>query len=548
MKKIQTLNIGSSSIQLAEFELGGKGSVKLVNYGSAKLSAPLESGNASAILSPAILEIVREKGIRPGDIAVSLPGQMVFPKFAAIPFAGGQDKFDQMVKMEIEQNIPFPLDEMVCDTQVLGETETGDKSVMIIASKLDQVEPITSAISACGFSPIMVDAAPLAVSNALHFNTMGSDDCSVILDIGAKTTSLIIVEGDKLYNRSVPVAGNNITREIAQVLGITLDEAEALKLAKGYVAAGGVEENEDPEADAISKSARSILSRLNAEVSRSINFYRGQQGGGTPTKLYITGGTALLPQLDSFFAESLGIEVEYLNPFDRVTIGGSVDTAAAESDIAILAASAGLAVHAAAESRYTINLLPPAIIAERKEKARIPFVIASAVFFIAAAVCCYVGVLHRGNILSAELEAIETRSTALKLIETKIQKAQEKEKAITAKADELKGYMLRRGEGVVRTNAIRNSIGTDFWIDSFVNNRATVRGWKDKVDAAVHNHNEKNGVKRTAPEIVATRFASANALDPEHIKITDMTKLGKNGEVEQFVLEHYFKPTETNKK
>lgn len=548
MKKIQTLNIGSSSVQLAEYELGGKGSIKLVNYGVAKLAAPLDSGNASAILSPAILEIVREKGIRPGDIAVSLPGQMVFPKFAAIPFAGGQEKFDSMVKMEIEQNIPFPIDEMVCDTQVLGDTESGDKSVMIIASKLDQVEPITSAISACGFSPILVDAAPLAVSNSLHFNTMGSDDCSVILDIGAKTTSLIIVEGDKLYNRSVPVAGNNITREIAQVLGVDQATAETLKITKGYVAAGGVEENEDPEADAISKSARSVLTRLNAEVSRSINFYRGQQGGGTPTKLYITGGTALLPQIAEFFSESLGIEVEFLNPFDRITTGSSVDAASLESDIACLAASAGLAIHVANESRYTINLLPPAIIAERKEKARIPYVIASAVLFVAAAVCCYVGVLHRGSSLSAELEAVETRATALKNIEAKIQKAKDKEAAATKKADELKSYMLRRGEGVVRTNAIRNSLGDAFWIDSFVNNRATVRGWKDKVDKAVTNHNEKNGVKRTAPEIVATRFASATAVDPENIKITDMTKLGKNGEVEQFVLEHYFKPTEPNKK
>jgi type IV pilus assembly protein PilM len=148
-KRYLTLDIGASSVKLAEYE-GGKGGLTLVNYGIAALAAPLDSGNADAILSPAILEIVREKGIKPGPVSVSISGQMVFPRFASIAAAGGSDKFDQQVRFEIEQNIPFPIDEMVCDRQVLGDNENGEKSVMIVAAKTDQVEEITSAVRAAG--------------------------------------------------------------------------------------------------------------------------------------------------------------------------------------------------------------------------------------------------------------------------------------------------------------------------------------------------------------------------------------------------------------
>ena len=92
-KRYLTLDIGASSVKLAEYE-GGKGGLTLVNYGIAALAAPLDSGNADAILSPAILEIVREKGIKPGPVSVSISGQMVFPRFASIAAAGGADKFD----------------------------------------------------------------------------------------------------------------------------------------------------------------------------------------------------------------------------------------------------------------------------------------------------------------------------------------------------------------------------------------------------------------------------------------------------------------------
>ena len=198
-KKFLTLNIGASFVELAEYEQGAKGSLTLSRYGTAKLDAPLDFETADTILSPALLGIVSKTGIKPGPVAMSVLGQMVFPRFAAIPAAGGEAKFEQMVRYEIEQNIPFPIDEMICDRQVLGDTETGDKAVMIVAAKVAQVEALTNAVIAAGFSPEIVDAAPTALTNAIRYShPEESDSCIITLWLGSRGTTLIITEGDKM--------------------------------------------------------------------------------------------------------------------------------------------------------------------------------------------------------------------------------------------------------------------------------------------------------------------------------------------------------------
>ena len=542
-KKFLTLNIGASAIALAEYEPAA-GGVRLVNYGLAALAAPLDVGNADTVLSPALLEIVREKGIKPGKVSVSVSGQMVFPRFAAIPMAGNDSaKFEQMVRYEIEQNIPFPIDEMICDRQLLGETENGDKAVMIVAAKTDQIEAITAALLSAGFEPEIVDVAPLALTNLLRANRPDEAGCQVILDIGAKTTSLVIAEGEKLYNRSIPVAGNTITKEIAQALGCTLEEAEQIKRENAYVSMGGVTEDEDATLDRISKVCRAVLTRLHAEISRSINFYRSQQGGGTPVKLYLTGGTALLPQLDQFLQDSLGIEVEFFNPFETVAVAPTLDETALETDAAFLSATAGVALHAAGRSWLSINLLPQSILDTRAEVARIPFVAAGAVGLVAATVCLLLAVGHGNSVLDAQCEAVQAKASTLRGFENRIKEAEAGAVAAAEEAQKLQTLLLRRSAAVTRLNAVRQAIGDDLWLDRWAGDRVTIRGWKERVKAFVSRAAAREGGEKfsTAAEIVAARLRANPAVDAESVKVVESTRFGKDDCVEQFVVELKFK-------
>lgn len=539
-KKILSLNIGASAVTLSEYEAQNSSTLKLLNYGKATLGAPIDSANAATVLPPALHEIMRETGIRPGPVTMALPGQMVFPRYAAIPMAGGaSEKFEQLVRYEIEQNIPFPIDEMVCDRQILGDTENGDKAVMIVAAKIEQVEALTNAVAAAGFRPEIVDVAPIALTNALKASAYGQDGCTVILDIGAKTTSLVIVEGEKIYNRSIPVAGNTLTKEIAQATGLSLDEAEQLKVTRGYVSLGGVTEDEDQTMDRVSKVCRAVLTRLNAEISRSINFYRSQQGGNAPKRLCLTGGTAMLPQLDAFFADSLGLEVVFFNPFESMAVAPSINSEKLSGDIAVLAAGAGLALHAAGGSAISINLLPPSLVESRAEVARIPFVIAGALGLVAASVCLWLGANHAADTARARAEAAEASAQQVQSMAASVKAAETAAKEAETRSDELARLIKRRGAAVSLLNAVKKSIGDGLWIESWTaDGKVTIRGWKDRVKTfAASNAAKEDGKALTAPEIVAARLRRNPAIDSEQVKVTDMSTFGKDAAVEQFTVE-----------
>lgn len=530
-KRFQTLNIGAANVQLAEYEVGAKGALTLVNYGTAALGASLDGGDAATILAPALLAIVREKGIRPGSVVMSVAGQMVFPKFAAIPMAGGEEKFEQLVRYEVEQNIPFPIDEMVCDRQVLGDTESGDKAVMIVAAKIDQIESLVAAVQSAGFSPEIVDAAPLAVTNVLRHNAGSDESCAIVLDIGAKTTSLVISEGDKVYNRSIPIAGNTLTKEIAQALGCSIEDAERVKCEKAYVSLGGVTEDEDPEADRIAKVCRAVMTRINAEISRSINFYRSQQHGSAPVRLYLTGGSALLPQLDEFFASALQIEVAFFNPFEQIGVGAKVDATALDTDAAVLAATAGLALHATGAARFAISLLPPSLVAARAERAKIPFLVGGGVALVAALVLLTMGVNNARAVIEAERDGVQTVVDKLTSSDKKVTAASQKLESTRAEAETFRKLLASRAVAVQRVNAVRSSLGSGMWVDRWENGKLVIRRW---------NYPAYVATGKNAGDALKESLKKKAVIDPASVNLTSKSSIGKD-QAEQFTVELKFK-------
>lgn len=502
-KKLLTLNIGASSVTLAEYDAGSSRPT-LLKYGKATLAAPLDSGNVSTILSPALHEIMRSSGIKPGKVAISVSGQMAFLRNAAIPMAGGQDRFETLVKYEIEQNIPFPIDEMVCSSQILGDTPNGDKSVMIVATKVDQIENLVGAVKSVGFSPEIVDVAPISLINLLKASPTYEGGCAVILDIGAKTTSLSIVEDEKVYNRAIPVGGNTITKEIAQVLGSSIEEAEAYKCENAYVSMGGVTEDEDPTLDAVAKVCRSVLTRLHAEITRSINFYRSQQGGSTPAKLYLAGGTALLPQLAEFFQDSLQLEVAFLNPFDTVAVSSSIDSTSLEYDSVFLAANTGLALHYAGKAEIAINLLPPSIIAAIKEAKRVPFVITAAVLVVIASVMMYV-------VQSKDLEALTEKDASIMAELTNLQECErynkKAEDAFTAEktaATELAKRIYKHDAYQRKIETVRSVMGSDMWIAKWEEKVIKEKVEEPKVNQRQRRNRSRNQIEETRDKLVTS--------------------------------------------
>ena len=546
-----TLNIGASKATLAEYTLSGKRKLTLTAYGSGDLSAIDANDPAalSAALPPVLHEILRTHGIKPAPLVVSLSGQMVFPRFAKFPSVGDAAKLNQLVGYEIEQNVPFPVDEIVSDCQFLGTTPDGEQAALIVAAKLEGVRAVTESAQSAGLKPLIVDVSPMAVCNALRFANPRLDGCTVVLDIGAKTTNLIILENEKIYNRSIPVAGNAITKEIAQAFSCSLEEAEQLKIERGYVSLGGVVEDEDEVSDQVSKIVRSVLTRLHVEVSRSINFYRSQQGGSAPSRLFLTGGTVRLPQLAEFFTESLQAQVEFLNPFVGVSVGSRVDMSVLENDAFTLAESVGLALRQTDAASIQLNLMPPELVEQARTIRRIPFLVVGALAFLGALGAAWYAESHLKDVSAAEFELVQAKNDQLKAKESALKVAQTAVKKEQETCDKFQQLLLKRFETVWRLSAIRESLKQidGMWVTAWEPLKAssrdddsrasrgketavplegakiTIRGWKDAMSKAEEAWAKlNNGQKKTANVIVMDSLRKNTALfakvEPENMR------------------------------
>ena len=385
--RIQALNVGASGITFAEFSLDKSGGMELTHFFYESLEIePDSEADLSAYVVATLRDIVREHDIKPGPVMISISGQAVFPRYVKLPPVPN-DKVLQMVEYEAEQNVPFPIDEVVWDYQLIGGDEDG-LNVMLVAVKTEIVKQLTDCVESAGFDPEVVDTAPLALFNAGR-NAYGADsDAIMILDIGARSTNLVFVEGSRVFSRSIPVAGNAITQEIMKEFEVDFAEAEEIKKEHGFVAFGGVYAGPDNEtADRVSKIVRTIMTRLHAEVNRSINFYRSQQGGARPELVLLTGGSSVLPHTDTFFREKLKAEVEYLNPFINVTVADTLDEEEVEAGIQVLSEVVGLALRKTGECPIEINLMPKDIVARKTFRKRIPFFVMSCACLVVMTLC-----------------------------------------------------------------------------------------------------------------------------------------------------------------
>ena len=437
-----TLDVGASKLVVAEFATTRGGTPELVKYGMGDLGLGAEGENvSSAYVVSAIREVMREQGIRPAPLLMTLSGQSVFPRYVKLPPVT-RDKVAQIVQYEAEQNVPFPIEEVVWDYQLIG-AQDGELNVMLVAVKIENITRLTDCVHAANLEPEIVDVSPMALYNCVRFNYPDLDGCSMVLDIGARSSNLIFVEESRIFSRSIPVAGNAITQEVMKELDVPFEEAEELKKEYAFVAFGGVYAGPESEtADRISKITRNVITRLHAEVNRSVNFYRSQQGGQPPRLVLLTGGSSIIPHTDTFFKEKLNANVEYLNPFVNVPVSPSIDAEAIQGDIHLLAAVSGLALRRSLACPVEINLMPPDIVARKQFRRRQPYFALAAVGLVLIMLCWWVYARRMQGMRKEQLAAVNSRIGEFVGVEK-----------------ELKAAVSERGRVQTRIDMLREVIG-----------------------------------------------------------------------------------------
>ena len=372
------MDFGAGSLKLAEFEVNEAGGLRLKTFAIKPLGAEGSAeATREAVILKALQETLVEKNIKARGVNVCAPGYHVFSKFVKLPPVDS-GKVTQIIQYEAQQNVPFPLAEVVWDYQILGSAPGGELEVLLVAVKSDVVEGLFRVAAQAKLQLQLCDASPAALCNAFRFNYGDLEDCTMLLDIGAKTSNLLFFEKGKVFSRSINLGANSITQDFASEVKLKFDAAEQIKIAEGFVSLGGAyEEPESPNQAAISKIARQFMTKLHIQVNQTIQFYRGQQGGAQPQRLFLSGGASIMPYTAQFFAEKLNIPVEYFNPLRNVQIDPSVNLEELAQVAHSLGEVVGLGLRNLANCPVEMNLMPDSTLRWQAFDQKKPYFIAT---------------------------------------------------------------------------------------------------------------------------------------------------------------------------
>jgi len=445
IKSFLAVDFGAGSLKLAEFETNEAGGLRLKTFSIKPLGAEgSQEATREKVILKALQDALAEKGIKAKDVNVCAPGFHVFSKFVKLPPVDA-NKVTQIIQYEAQQNVPFPLAEVVWDYQILGSAPSGELEVLLVAVKSEVVEGLFRVAAEAKLRLQLCDASPAALCNAFRYNYGDLEDCTMLLDIGAKTSNLLFFESGKVFSRSINLGANAITQDFATEAKLKFEVAEQIKVAEGFVSLGGAyEEPESPNQAAIAKIARQFMTKLHIQVNQTMQFYRGQQGGSAPQRLFLSGGASIMPYTAQFFAEKLNVPVEYFNPFRNVQIDPAVNLEELARVAHSLGEVVGLGLRNLANCPVEMNLMPDSTLRWRAFNEKKPYFIAT--IFLLALVAGAIGFLFQ-ELAAAKESSISDLEPQVATIEDKVGKMDQAYKRLQTtqgEANQVSAWMEER--------------------------------------------------------------------------------------------------------
>lgn len=306
------IDIGSSSIKMVMLKDSRKG-YRLEAFGIAPLPPEaIVDGSLmdSTVVVEAIEGLLSSQRIRRKEVATGVSGRAVNIKKLSVPTMTKKE-LAESIRWDLENYIGTQADGLYADAEILQEVGDGQMDVLLVAAKKDIITDYAMALAEAGLKAVVVDVDGIAAQNAVEM-VHGFDGSSTVavINIGASVTSINIVsQGVTAFTRDVTVGGNLITEEIQKDLGISYEEAEALKI--------GGRAGEDVDAivpHEVERVISQVAGQIAGEIQRSLDFYANPINGRFD-KIYLSGGTAKIPSLQRIISDRSGAPVEVFNPF-----------------------------------------------------------------------------------------------------------------------------------------------------------------------------------------------------------------------------------------
>ena len=469
--KVVTVDLGTSTIKFGEFGIGRDGSLTLLRFGIAELGLdPNKEEDRPRFITPTLSKLFKDHGVKNREVLLSISGQSVFMRFVKLPPVDAA-QVEQVVAFEAQQNVPFPIQEVTWDYQMMPTRAAGSEAEsVIVAIKKEVVEAEVAAVENAGVKIKRVDVAPFALFNAFRYSEAQTDDCSLVIDLGARSTNLIFVEKSSFWIRNVPIAGNQITQSICNELQEPFMGAETLKKGKGFVSLGGVyADPDDADAARISKLIRSSMTRLHVDINRSIAYYRTTLNGAPPKRVFLAGGSSQLPYLDLFIADKLGLPVAYFNPLRNVNLGPNLNRAQLEDDACYTAELVGLAVReTGGDAPAEVNLEAPTLAARRDKKHKQPFFFGALLAWTLLFVCLALYYYQQNVLAKATGDLLTDRTGGLQAHAGKINKLVDQSAVLQATLDSVVRLGNQKNAWPQILAALNDNIPNGVWITQMI--------------------------------------------------------------------------------
>lgn len=327
-KKVVGLDIGSSSIKVAELDVSRNGA-KVVSLGI--LPSPGGAFNNGDVhdadmLSQAIGQLMRDFKIKRKQVALGMSGTSVIVKKITIPRIDKKLLADQ-VRWEAEQYIPFDVNSISLAYHLIQNSATPEMmDLLLVAAQNDVVRTYASVVERAGLELSILDVSGFALANIFEFNYGRVPGQTVgLLNVGATTTNFVVVyDGEVIFTRDMNVGGQNYTYEIHKDMGISLHEAETLKMSA--VRGEGVPD----EVHSLMSSANEVLKE---EIRNSFDYFAGSAANLSLSQCFFTGGASLTPGLIESVSAATNVRMDPLNSVMRMTAGSKTVLPGSLSDM-----------------------------------------------------------------------------------------------------------------------------------------------------------------------------------------------------------------------
>ncbi len=361
------------------------------------------------LINDALKQFQSRNSVRGDSVAIAVPGQNGLARFIKLPPVETK-QIPQIVRYEARQQIPFDLTDVIWDYQSLGgggeeiegfalETEVG-----LFAMKREQVFRALEPYRAAGIEVEVVQLTPLALYNYIAFDrfqqTLREDfdpedppESTLVLSMGTDASDLVITNGHRVWQRSIPLGGNHFTRALTKELKLTFAKAEHLKRNAATA--------EDPKV--VFQAMRSVFNDLVTEIQRSVGYFTSINRSAKIGGMVALGSAMKLPGLRRYLAQNLGLEVERADSYTCMVGPEVLSVPAFQENIGSFGVAYGLAVQALKKSALRTNLLPQELLKERMIRDKKPWAVAAAAILLLGCTLSFVS--HSRVLATVENEA-----------------------------------------------------------------------------------------------------------------------------------------------